>query len=150
MSTLRTNSVSLLTGTDVAVVRLYYENFGFSIAEIAANLDKPKVVIEALVKERDMVALVKKKEMDDKSALLLEQDLDKQLTLAPFYARAEITILAKTQDVLTNIDADDMDAPSRISMCARALKDLKAAGFTAKMDNIGQNAGVTVQILNTM
>lgn len=138
------------TNTENALIRLYYENFGFSVNEIAANLDLRPVVVRSTINELNMVAPEERKVVDDKKALLLERDLDKQLLLAPFMARAEVTILSKLFDTAAGIDANDPGAAQQISNCARALKDLKSAGVQAKLDDANSAGGVTVQILNQL
>lgn len=138
------------TNTENALIRLYYENFGFSVNEIAANLDLRPVVVRSTINELKMVAPEERKVVDDKKALLLERDLDKQLLLAPFMARAEVTILSKLFDTAAGIDANDPSAAQQISNCARALKDLKSAGVQAKLDDANSAGGVTVQILNQL
>lgn len=138
------------TNTENALIRLYYENFGFSEAEIAANLDLRPVVVKSTVKELGLVAPEERKMVEDKKTLLMERDLDKQLVLAPFYARAEVAILTKLFDTAAGINKDDPGAAQQISNCARALKDLKSAGVQAKLEDANAAGGVTVQILNTL
>lgn len=142
--------INMPTSTENALVRLYYENFGFSVEEIAANLELRPVVVKSLVNELGLVAPKERKIADDKKALLMERDLDKQLILTPFYARAEVAILSKLFDTAASINKDDPGAAQQISNCARALKDLKSAGVQAKLEDANAAGGVTVQILNQM
>lgn len=140
----------MLTQTDTALVRLYYENFGLSEKEIAGSLGLSPVVVASMVKENNLVAPAEKKIADDKRKALTEQDLDKALTLVPFYARTEVTILNKLYEVVMSTDANDPGSAAQISMCARALKDLKAANASAKLDTVDGQQGITVQIMNQL
>lgn len=138
------------TGTENALIRLYYENFGFSVEEIAANLDLYPAVVRSSIKELKLVAPKERKIAEDKKEQLLERDLDKQLLLTPFYARAEVAILSKLFDTAAGINKDDPGAAQQISQCARALKDLKSIGVQAKLEDTNAAGGVTVQILNQL
>lgn len=140
----------MLTNTDTALVRLYYENFGLGAAEIAATLGISKPVVASLITEYEMVAPAEAKLTDDKRKALVERDLDKQITLEPYYARAEVTVLGKIIDLAESISSDQIDATQKLSACARAIKDLKSTGVQAKLDSAADAAGVTVQILNQL
>lgn len=140
----------MLTNTDIALVRLYYENFGLGVEEISAALAQSKPVVSSLISEYNMVAPAEAKLRDDKRKALVERDLDKQLALEPYFIRAEVTILSKIFDVANDVSTDQLDAAQKLSMCSKALKDLKSVSVQAKMDDAAGAAGVTVQILNSL
>lgn len=140
----------MLTNTDTALVRLYYENFGLSVCEIAPALNLPKPVVEAIIEENGLVAPTEKKLQEDKKAALLARDLDKQLVLSPYYARTEIVLLGKIMDMAESIDPQDPMCAGLLSTCARAWKDLRSSGTQAKLDTTEGQSGVTVQILNQL
>ena len=140
----------MLTNTDTALIRLYYEDFGLGPAEIAAALGVSKPVVTSLVEEQGLQAPAEVKLNEDKRKALVERNLDKQMVLEPYYARAEVTVLGKIIDVASSIAPDQIDAVQKLSACARALKDLQSTGVQAKLDNTAEAAGVTVQILNQL
>ena len=140
----------MLSNTDTALVRLYYENFGLAPAEIAAALNMSKPIVTSLIEEHQMVAPKEAKLNEDKRKALVERDLDKQMALEPYYARAEVTVLGKIIDLAESISPDQIDATQKLSACSRAIKDLKSTGVQAKLDNAADAAGVTVQILNQL
>ncbi len=138
----------MLSSTDIALVRLYYENYGLSCKEIAALVDERPAVIDALVADHNMVEAAQTKLEEDKRSLLVTRDLDKQLTLAPIYARAELVVLHKVFEVADNISPDDPDAHQRLSTCAKALKDLKGCSVQVDIENQAKSDGIKIQILN--
>ena len=140
----------MLTNTDSALIRLYYEDFGLSAAEISAMLEVSKPVVLSLIEERGLVAPAEAKMVEDKRKALVERNLDKQVVLEPYYARAEVTLLGKIIDVANSISTEQIDAVQKLSACARALKDLQSTGVQAKLENSSDAAGVTVQILNQL
>lgn len=140
----------MLSSTDTALVRLYYENFGLSIPEISGALGLSRPIVNSLVEEHQMVAPEVAKLNEDKRAAIAARDLDKQLILEPYYTRAEVVVLAKLTEVALSIDKNDIDAAQRLTACSKALKDLRSVGVQAKLDSQSEAAGVTVQILNQL
>ncbi len=142
--------MATMTSTDKALVRLYYENFGYGAEEIGSLLAQSPVVIKALITENQLMAPDNAAELKKKNELLLEYDLDKQMALAPFYARAEIMVLHKAHEILDSLSAEDQDAPNRITACARAIKDIRSASLSAKLDDAASGSKITVQIMDTL
>ena len=140
----------MLTGTDKALVKLYYENFGLSNHEIAATLDLPKPVVDSIITTGGLRPADVIKMEEDKRQALVERDLEKQIALAPYYARAEVVILSKIYDMAEAIDSSDDTASTRLAACAKAYKDIKSSATIAKMEDANGAQGVTVQILNNL
>jgi len=141
----------MISNTDTALIRLYYENFGFAPNEVASLVGQPIPVVEALIKQRKFQAPAEAKMESDKKEALLEHNLDKQIALEPYYARAEAVLLGKLTDLAETIDPRDPAAPASIAAITKAFKDLRSPDTQAKLNSsAGEAGGVTVQILNQL
>lgn len=132
-------SIFMLQNSSTALAKLFYENYGMSVTDIATALDMSATIVRSIVEEFGLVRSCKEEE---------NTELAKQRALEPFYAQAEAAILCKINEVASSLEANQADATQRISACARAFKDLKSQYTLDKVDAKG--AGVAVQILNKL
>lgn len=141
----------MITNTDNALIRLYYENFGYSPNEIASLVGHPVPVVEALIKDRGLKTPEVAQLEASKREALLERNLDKQIALEPYYARVEAVLLGKLIDLAEAIDSRDPGSSAELATLTKALKDLKSPDTQAKLNSsAGEAGGVTVQILNQL
>lgn len=140
-----------MTNSDIALVRLYYETYGLSEEEIARDLNMSPVVVKSLVSEKQYVPAVQKMDQD-KRAILMERDIDRQLLLAPLYARTEVCLLGKIYDCAQRIDVEeDGDlATKKLADLSKAYSTLKSSAAQWKMDDLAGQQGVAIQILNSL
>lgn len=138
-----------MTSSEIALVRLYYETYGMSVEEISSALSMSKVLVNSLVEEKALVPAVKPAEVDKKQ-LLMETDLERQLLMAPLYARTEVALLGKIYDTVMHIDPEEETAAAKIACVAKAWNSLKNASMTFRTEDTQGQQGIAIQILNTL
>lgn len=138
-----------MTNSEIALVRLYYESYGMEVDEISTALSISPVIISSLVNEKSLVPAEKKADAD-KRQMLIESDLDRQLLMAPLYARTEVALLGRVYEVAMNIDPEEENASAKLANVAKAWNSLKNASMQFKADDVSGQQGIAIQILNTL
>ena len=134
---------------DRPFIRWLYEQTDADIASIADKTGQPKVVIERVIKEEN---LVKVPALSDDATIgdqLARLESSRQLAFAPTYAMLESQILQRLSDLVRQ-EGDDALTAEGLSKVVSAFKTLRTTGIpqqTLEQLN-GATGGLVVQILN--
>jgi len=137
--------------SQLTLIRLYYESFGYDEAKIAGLLSVPVTVVKKAAADGNWVLPAIIKPEVETAEEVAKLSMAKRLALLPHYARAEITILEKILLVANEIDVNDPGAPKALADISKSFQALTGGMYTQKIDeSAGKGGGIVVQIMNRL
>ena len=143
-------------------IELLYCQYGWSVTQIAAALNKPESYVQLVIKDNawaqgetsksDAVVALPAGPDQNGQALaiqaLKDREVHKQSMLAPLIAVTEISLLSKIAEAIDHTDTSESDAHIKLANLVKSFKQLTQDSVTSNIvDDTNGKPGIAIQVI---